>query len=100
MVLGFPFPLTMVGEDWLHGAPLTAEVLACGDKEGERLSSKFQRQEDALSAVGVSKSGQYIVATVLEYDTGAFWTTFFTWPIYTGHSPDLQRPHCHRGHHR
>lgn len=95
MVFGLLFPLTVVGEDWLHGLPLTAEVLACGDKEGERFSSEFQGQEDALSTAGVSKSGQYIAAMLLEYNTGAFWTMFFTWPIYTGHSPDLRKPRCH-----
>ncbi|GAB0208731.1 hypothetical protein GRJ2_003338800 [Grus japonensis] len=49
----------------LYWVPLTAEVLACGDKEGERFSSKFRSQEDALSTVGVTKSGQYIVAKLL-----------------------------------
>lgn len=58
MVLGVHSPLTEVGEDWLPGMPLIPVVLDSGDKDGERISSQFERWEDSLCTVGVSKSGQ------------------------------------------
>lgn len=37
----------------------------------------ISEQEDALTTAGVSKSGQYVVAKLLEYDTSALWNSFF-----------------------
>lgn len=92
MHLGLPFPLIRVRGDWVHEA-------AHGNEEGERFSSKFQSQEDALSTVDVSKSGQYIITELLEYHAGAFWTTFLHMAsTYTESHSDLWRPGYHPGH--
>ena len=90
-----PSPLARRGR--ICRVPLKAEMLACGDKGG-RFSSKHRSQWDALSTVGVSKSGQSIIARRLEYNAGAFQTTLLHMPMYAGHHPDLWRPGCHPGH--
>jgi len=64
---------------------MTPETLSCRDKQVQRFSSKFWSQEDTLPTAGVSISGQYIAAKLLEYDVGAPSVTL----LHMAHEQDI-----------